>query len=217
MLSHTGGEEVSPLDIKIVSLEKNIEETQQSNQKAQQYWIRQEGHMITLSQQRDLQLQEFNLLNKEIMIMEQKNLKTEHALETLDKEESNMEKLLNLLQQKLMQMNAQLVIQKDLKEELEDKNYITKNEGVQSLEDAELNLIKLQGNLKHLHEEKALLKSNLDTTQQESLSWEKKVCSFKYILYSEINLHSNIDTCIGMLFRNHLSTIFNYLSYFSCN
>lgn len=168
-------------------MEKNIEEIQQNNQKAQQLWIRQEGYMITLSQQRDLQLQELNLLNKEIMIMEQKNLKLEHALEVLNKEDSNMERILNLLQQRMVQMNTQLVIQKGLKEELEDKNSITKTEGVQSLEDAELNLIKLQSDLKQLFEEKALLKDNLDAVQQESLSWEKKVIIFSYqILYTSV-------------------------------
>lgn len=161
--------------MKIKTLEKNIEESQQNNQKAQQLWIRQEGYMITLSQQRDLQLQELNLLNKEIMIMEQKNLKLEHALKMLNKEESNMERILNLLQQRMVQMNTQLVIQKGLKEELEDKNSITKNEGIQSLEEAELNLIKLQSDLKQLYEERALLKDHLDAVQQESLSWEKKV------------------------------------------
>ncbi|XP_036138462.1 coiled-coil domain-containing protein 40 isoform X2 [Monomorium pharaonis] len=175
MLSHTESGEINPLDIKIKTLEKNIEEIQQSNQKAQQLWIRQEGYMITLSQQRDLQLQELNLHNKEIMIMEQKNLKLEHALEMFNKEESNIERILNLLQQRMVQMNTQLVIQKGLKEELEDKNSITKTEGIQSLEDAELYLIKLQNDLKQLYEEKALLKDNLDATQQESLSWEKKV------------------------------------------
>lgn len=175
ILSHTGGEEVNPLDMKIITLEKNIEELQQANKKSQHFWIRQEGYMITLSQQRDLQLQELNLLSKEIMIMDQKNLKLEHTIEMLDKEESNMQRVLNLLQQKLVQINAQLVIQKGLKEELEDKNTITKNEGVQSLEDTELNLIKMQSDLKQLYEEKELLKDNLDAVQRESLSWEKKV------------------------------------------
>lgn len=131
--------------------------------------------MITLSQQRDSQLQELNLLNKEVLIMEQKNLKLEHALEVLDKEESNMERVLNLLQQKLVQMNAQLVAQKGLKQELEGKNSITRTEGIQILEDAELDLIKMQRDLRQLHEEKAHLRNKLDATQQESLSWEKKV------------------------------------------
>ena len=158
-----------------MTLEKNIEETRQNIQKSQQFWIRLEGHIITLSQQRDGQLQELNLLNKEIMIMDQKNLKVEHTLETLKKEESKMERVLHLLQQKMVQINAQLVVQKGLKEELEDKNSIAKIEGMQSLKDAELDLIKLESNLKQLYEEKALLKNNLDATQQESLSWEKKV------------------------------------------
>ncbi|KYQ57453.1 Coiled-coil domain-containing protein 40 [Trachymyrmex zeteki] len=175
ILSHRENGEVNPLDMKIKTLEKNIEEIQQNNQKAQQLWIRQEGYMITLSQQKDLQLQELNLLNKEIMIMEQKNLKLEHALKMLDKEDSNMERTLNVLQQRIVQINSQLIVQKGLKEELEDKNSITKMEGIQSLEDAELNLIKLQSDLKRLYEEKALLKDNLDAVQQESLSWEKKV------------------------------------------
>lgn len=131
--------------------------------------------MITLSQQRDSQLQELNLLNKEVLIMEQKNLKLEHALEVLDKEESNMERVLNLLQQKLAQMNAQLVAQKGLKQELEGKNSITRTEGIQILEDAELDLIKMQRDLRQLHEEKAHLRNKLDAMQQESLSWEKKV------------------------------------------
>ncbi|KYN30494.1 Coiled-coil domain-containing protein 40 [Trachymyrmex septentrionalis] len=175
ILSHRENGEIDSLDLKIITLEKNIEEIQQNNQKAQQLWIRQEGYMITLSQQKDLQLQELNLLNKEIMIMEQKNLKLEHASKILDKEDSNMERTLNLLQQKIVQINSQLVIQKGLKEELEDKNSIRKMEGIQALEDAELSLIKMQSDLKQLYEEKALLKDNLDAVQQESLSWEKKV------------------------------------------
>lgn len=175
MLSHTGGKVVNPLDMKIITLEKNIEDIQESNRKAQQFWIRQEGRIITLSQQKDLQLQELGLLNKEIMIMDQKNLKIKYALEMLNKEESNMKRILNILQQKLIQMNAKLVVQKGLKEELEDKNSITKNEGIQTLEDAELNLIKLQSDLKQLYEERAVLKDDLDAVQQESLSWEKKV------------------------------------------
>ncbi|KAG5322340.1 CCD40 protein, partial [Pseudoatta argentina] len=191
ILSHKENGEVNPLDMKIITLGKNIEEIQQNNQKAQQLWIRKEGYMITLSQQKDLQLQELNLLNKEIMIMEQKNLKLEHALKMLDKEDSNVERTLNLLQQRIVQINSQLVIQKGLKEELEDKNSIRKMEGIQTLEDAELNLIKMQSDLKQLYEEKALLKDNLDAVQQESLSWEKKVKLMQEAMKKLRDDHSN--------------------------
>ncbi|EZA53658.1 Coiled-coil domain-containing protein [Ooceraea biroi] len=175
MLSHTGGEEINPLDMKIITLQKDVEEMERGNRKAQQFWIRREGHMITLSQQRDSQLRELGLLNREIMIMDQKNLKLEHALEMLNREESNMERILNLLQQRATQMSTQLMVQKELKEQLEDKTVVTKIAGLQSLREAELNLIKLRTDLKQLYEEKAFLQDDLDAVKQESLSWEKKV------------------------------------------
>jgi chromosome segregation ATPase len=175
MLLHTGGEEISLLDMKIIALEKNLEETERDNRKAQQLWIRRQGHMITLSRQRDSQLRELGLLNKEIMIMDQKNLKLEHALETLDREESSIERTLDLLRLKAMQTSTQFMVQKELKEQLEDKTSLARTEGSQCLREAELNLIKLQSELKQSYEDKVSLRDDLDAVQRESLSWEKKV------------------------------------------
>ncbi|KAK2586864.1 hypothetical protein KPH14_009802 [Odynerus spinipes] len=175
ILASTGGEEISPQDLKILTLEKNIQETEQNNQRAQQFWLRQQGYMVTLSQQRDEQLQQLNILNKEVMIMEQKNLKIQYQLEKFRKEDADMDKTVNLLHQKLLQLNANLVAQKELREELEDKNCIKKNEYMKSLENAEFALIKLQSDLQELINEKIALKEELSAAQRESLSWEKKV------------------------------------------
>ncbi|XP_015595584.1 coiled-coil domain-containing protein 40 [Cephus cinctus] len=174
-LATTGGEEISPLDVKIMTLEKNIDEIEQKNQKSQNYWLRQEGYIVTLSQQRNMQLQEINLLNKQITIMEQKNLKLEHELEKEKKEEANMNRTINLFQQKLLQINNRLASQKELKNELEDKNCLIKNEYMKSLQDAEMDIIRLQNQLKDLENEKIMLKDQLNALQRESLSWEKKV------------------------------------------
>ncbi|KAI4501390.1 hypothetical protein M0802_003267 [Mischocyttarus mexicanus] len=175
ILESKGGEEISPQDLKILTLEKNIQETEQNNQRAQQFWLRQQGYMVTLSQQRDEQLQQLNLLNKEVTIMKQKNVKIQYQLEKFEKEDANMNKTVNLLHQKLLQLNANLVVQKELREELEDKNCIKKNEYLTSLENAEFDLIKLQRDLQVLINEKANLNEELSTAQRESLSWEKKV------------------------------------------
>ncbi|KZC09343.1 Coiled-coil domain-containing protein 40 [Dufourea novaeangliae] len=169
------GEDLSPQDLRITSLEKNIQELQQSIQKAQQFWMRQQGFMVSLSQQRESQLRELSILDKEIMIMGQKNFKLEYALEMLMKEESHVNKSIFSLQQKLLRMNTDLVTQKDLKEELEDKNCIIKNECILSFQELELELIKLQSNLRNICSEKVILKEELKSAQQESLSWEKKV------------------------------------------
>ncbi|XP_026298731.1 coiled-coil domain-containing protein 40 [Apis mellifera] len=67
----------------------------------QQFWLRQQGFFVSLSQQRESQLRELNLLEKEIMIIGQKNFKLEYALEMLTKEEANVNKIITSLNQKL--------------------------------------------------------------------------------------------------------------------
>nr|XP_033333687.1 coiled-coil domain-containing protein 40 [Megalopta genalis] len=169
------GEDLGPQDIKIIGLEKTIQDHLQNIQKAQQFWMRQQGFMVSLSQQRESQLRDINLLDKEIMIMGQKNLKLESALHMLMKDDAHVNKIILSLQQKLLRMNAGLVMQKDLKDELEDKNCIIKNEYILSFQELELELIKLRSDIKNLVTEKLLLKENLKSVQEESLSWEKKV------------------------------------------
>ncbi|XP_046470092.1 coiled-coil domain-containing protein 40 isoform X1 [Neodiprion pinetum] len=174
-LENTGGEEISPLDLKILTLEKNIEETEQMNQKLQLHWLRQEGYMVNLTQQRNVQTQEMSLLAKQITIMEQKNLKLETELELQRKEELNMGRVINNYQQKLVDLNARLAMQKDYKDFLEDTNYVTKNECLVSLEELEMNIIRLKNDIEQLEDEKLSAKERLITLQRESLSWEKKV------------------------------------------
>ncbi|XP_076288855.1 lethal (2) 41Ab [Lasioglossum baleicum] len=169
------GEDLGPQDLKIIGLEKTIQELLQNIHKAQQFWMRQQGFMVSLSQQRESQLKEMNLLDKEIMIMGQKNFKLEYALNMLTKDEAHVNKIILSLQQKLLRMNTGLVMQKDLKEELEDKNCIKKNEYVLSFQELELELIKLQSDTKNLGAEKQILKEDLKSALEESLSWEKKV------------------------------------------
>lgn len=185
ILPSTNAEELSPLDIKIVGLEKNIQEFQLNIKKTQQFWLRQQGFVVSLSQQRELQLQEINFLQKEVMIMGQKNFKLEYALEMLTKEQANVNKAVISLDQKLSRINSNLMVQKDLKKGLEDKNCIIKNECLLSFQELELELIKLQSDLKYVCTEKVMLKEELNSVLQESLAWNKKVIGnlYYFIIY----------------------------------
>lgn len=142
--------------------------------------------MFVLSEQKDLQIQELSIISKEIMLMEQKNMKLEIELEKQKKDEANMDKIINSLQQKLLQINVQLSCQKEMKSELEDKNIVAKCEYVQSLKNAEAEFFKLQNDIKQLKDEKNMLREELKNAQQESLSWEKKV------MYSYKCCHKNL-------------------------
>lgn len=176
---------MSPLDIKIVGLEKNIQEFQLNIKKTQQFWLRQQGFVVSLSQQRELQLQEINFLQKEVMIMGQKNFKLEYALEMLTKEQANVNKAIISLDQKLSRINSNLMTQKDLKKDLEDKNCIIRSECLSSFQELELELIKLQSDLKYVYTEKIMLKEELNSVLQESLAWDKKVIGnlYYFIIY----------------------------------
>ncbi|XP_033214264.1 coiled-coil domain-containing protein 40 isoform X2 [Belonocnema kinseyi] len=169
------GEESNPLDFKIGVLERSIEEIEIKNQKLKQLWLFQEGNIVTLSQEINSQTQELNLISKQNNVMEQKNLKIEFDMDKQGKEKANIERTINLFQQRLTQINSRLATQRGLKDELESKNYTTKSEYIKSLQDEELNLIKLQSQIKYLINEKAVLKDQLLTLQREGLSWERKV------------------------------------------
>lgn len=169
------GEDTNPLDLQIGSLERSIDEIELKTKKVKQFWLRQEGNIVSVSQQRNNQLREMSLTSKQITVMEQKNLKLEIEIDKQNKENANMEKIINLCQQKIAQINSRLASQKDLKDELESKNYTMKNEYIKALRDSETELIKLQNEFKCLINEKAVLKDQLLVLQRESLSWEKKV------------------------------------------
>ncbi|KAH0540643.1 coiled-coil domain-containing protein 40-like [Cotesia glomerata] len=174
-LKEGGGIDMAPQDIKIASLEKSIEEFDAKNQESQQQWLRQESLLVRLTQEQDVQLDEINRLSKQIMIMEQKNLKLERLLENEKKTEKNIDRRMNELHQRLIKTNAILAEQKELKDQLQDKNFITKDEFTKKLQDEETELIKLENNIRDLAEEKSLLEDKLRAAHSEYLSWEKKV------------------------------------------
>lgn len=171
-------EDISPQDFRIKELEKNIEQTESSNRKAQQLWLRQEGYMVTLSEERTEQLRDINLLGKQITIMEQKSLKLEREIESQKKEGDNICRNVKILQQKLLSANERLAAQREVHDDLEDKNCITKSECIGTLREAEIELLKLQNDIKQLATDRKLLEEQLRACQREVMSWEKKVHFF---------------------------------------
>lgn len=56
--------ELSPEEIKIRELEKNISELDDQSSELQQFWLRQESHIVTVSQNRTDLLQQLSVLRK---------------------------------------------------------------------------------------------------------------------------------------------------------
>ncbi|XP_011298593.1 coiled-coil domain-containing protein 40 [Fopius arisanus] len=172
----TGGTlDTTTQDLKIVSLEKKIDELDAKNQESQKYWLRQEGNMVNLSQERNTQLQELNRLSRQITIMEQKNLKLEYTLEKEKKNEEKIDRRMKELRQRLLRTNSLLAERKELRNNLLDKNFSTQDEYVKTLREAEVELVRLQTEIKELKEEKVMLEERLYAAHRDYFSWEKKM------------------------------------------
>lgn len=175
MIAANDGQETNPLDMRIKSLEKNIEDIEIKIQTAQQSWLRQENCFVNISQQKTEQMQQLSNISKKIITMEHQNCKLELELEKQKKEEANILRTIDSLQKKLLQINLRLTSQKQVRNDLEDKNRETETNYVKSLQDAEIELIKLKTDIKQIIDEENSLKKHLNFLQQETLSWEKKV------------------------------------------
>nr|CAD7396560.1 unnamed protein product [Timema cristinae] len=192
MVSKTGTEVMSPEELRINSLNKKIDETTEQSKKLQQFWLRQQGHIVQLSHQRDEQLHEIDILRKQVLVMEQKNLKIEQEIERYNKEEHSVGRSIKHLLHKLVTLNLQLCQRRGYKEELDKDNmfiqghYLNvlkvdisqcslRGHYLNVLKDAEMESVKLEAELRELEQEKVHLSDRVMDSQRESLAWEKKL------------------------------------------
>ncbi|KAK0173731.1 hypothetical protein PV328_006882 [Microctonus aethiopoides] len=166
---------VAPHVIKIASLEKSIEELEATNAENQRYWLRHEAVIVNLTDERNGKLQEINRLNKQIIILEQKNLKLGHAFEKENKIQQNIEKRMNDLHQRLTKNNTILAEQREMRDQLQDKNFIVNDEYTRTLQQTEREFINLQNNIKDLTNEKCILEEKLQDEIRNNLTWDKKL------------------------------------------
>lgn len=64
MVEKSGVNYTSPLEIKITTLEKKIEEIQEHIKKLQQFWLREQSNLLRISEERQEQIQNNNLIRK---------------------------------------------------------------------------------------------------------------------------------------------------------
>nr|CAD7570180.1 unnamed protein product [Timema californicum] len=153
MVSKTGTEVMSPEELKINNLNKKIDETTEQSKKLQQFWLRQQGHIVQLSHQRDEQLHEIDILRKriwggwmavpEVLVMEQKNLKIEQEIERYNKEEHSVGRSIKHLLHKLVTLNLQLCQRRGYKEELDKDNVFIQGHYLNVLKGLYLNVLKV--------------------------------------------------------------------------
>ncbi|XP_021931988.1 coiled-coil domain-containing protein 40 isoform X2 [Zootermopsis nevadensis] len=171
----SGDEYLSPQEIKIKALEKNITKTIAKCEELQQFWLQQQTLTVKLANQRNEQVHNINLTHKQVLILDQKNLKIEHQINCQKKVNKVLNHSISSLNKKLLSLNLKLCERKEYMEILDKENLYTETYYMSVLKDAELEAVKLKSEIHDLEQEKIQLGGSLLEKQQEFLAWEKKL------------------------------------------
>ncbi|XP_022900304.2 coiled-coil domain-containing protein 40 [Onthophagus taurus] len=173
LMERAGNVERSPHELKINALEQHIAEVQEKNKELQRFWLREQSHVVFLSEQRQQQIHDSNLLRKQTMILEQRNLKVNDELDLYNKQEANMTRSIKKLQNQILNCTEQLGKKKSSKQFLDEANEMFQNDFTCRLKDFEMSIIKLESDIQDLQNDIQQLSTDLIDKNREALEWEK--------------------------------------------
>ncbi|XP_051889173.1 coiled-coil domain-containing protein 40 isoform X3 [Pristis pectinata] len=175
LIAEMGGHEMSPQELKIKTLTKNIEEHNKDIASLQQFWLRQQHELVTLTQEREQQTANVELQKKQVTILEQKKIRTENMIQQGLKVKKDIERHMRVLSNDMLKLNTLLTKNNSVKDSLEHMNVLMENEFVKSLKDAERQSIAKQQYLDQLKEEKERQLNSLVEAERQIMLWEKKI------------------------------------------
>ncbi|XP_030767006.1 coiled-coil domain-containing protein 40 [Sitophilus oryzae] len=165
----------SPQEVRLLTLEKHIEELQEKIKNLQIFWLREQKNLLNVSKDRQDQLHKLNLLKKQNLILEQKNLKVSNEIEEYKRQERMVVRNINNLQNKISNLCDSLTKKKDRKLDLDKSNYYVQSQYEGKLKDCELECLQLEAEIAEIEDEKIVLSKELIQVNREVLEWEQRV------------------------------------------
>ncbi|XP_072882258.1 coiled-coil domain-containing protein 40 isoform X1 [Hemitrygon akajei] len=175
LITEMGGHELSPQELKIRTLTKNIEEQNKEISSLQQFWLRQQHELVMLTQEREQQTASVELQKKQVTILEQKKIRTENMIQQGLNVKKDIERHMKVLSNDMLKLNTLLIKNNSAKDSLEHNNVLMENEFIKSLKDAERQSIAKQQYLDQLKEEKERNLNSLVEAERQIMLWEKKI------------------------------------------
>lgn len=165
----------SPKEMVILELEKNIEDTQEIIQKLQSFWLREQKNMLSVSKERQDQIQNLNILKQQTKILEQKNLNVNDELEVYKTNQNKVIHNINNLQNKSVILCEAIFKKRNQKDKLDRTNILIQSEYETKLRDAELIVLQIEADISDIEEQKVTLSKELININREALEWDKKL------------------------------------------
>ncbi|NXC63569.1 CCD40 protein, partial [Aleadryas rufinucha] len=175
LLAQQGGQELGPLELEINQLNKEIEECSSEVMTLQKHWLNEQKELVKLTREREEQITSLDMLQKQIIIMQQRKLRMENEIQQEIKEQKDVERHIKNISNDLIKLNVLINKNNSSFEELQNGRIVTENEFVQSLKAAEKESVEMQERHSQLMEEKERLLNSLVEAEHQILLWEKKI------------------------------------------
>ncbi|KAJ1527299.1 hypothetical protein ONE63_008819 [Megalurothrips usitatus] len=175
ILARSGTLEESPQESRMKAIELEIEETSQEAEKKQAFWLRLQSHIVRLTEERQKQLQQLNLLYKQVHILTQRSLKIEYEIEKHKKGRRDIDHQIHELDVSLNKMTVGLHNKRGYKETLDKENMVIQAEALGLLKDLERENVEQEEEMANLEESNSLLNQEILDLKRECLAWEKKI------------------------------------------
>ncbi|XP_047435311.1 coiled-coil domain-containing protein 40 isoform X2 [Mugil cephalus] len=174
ILTSTGHEDLSPLQIKVEAIMAQIDELTADIKSDQQLWIRCQGTLVGLTREMEANGRELRKLQTEYTGMQQKKIRLESQFEEWHQEENQLEKNSKMLKRDLLKLNALLCKNRQLSHVLEQENAFMETDFLHRLKEAEQESVQIQMKHEKTREEKEWLLNSLLEAERQIMLWDKR-------------------------------------------
>ncbi|XP_035602715.1 coiled-coil domain-containing protein 40 isoform X1 [Oncorhynchus keta] len=174
LVACTGHEDLGPLEIQASTLTKQLEAVGGEIKEQQQLWLRQQGELVRLTQEKQARSAALLTLQTQFTILQQRKVRTESEIQQEQREQAELERHMKELMADMLKLNSLLSENRHLHQALEQGNVVMETDFLHRLKEAERNSIETQMKLERIQEEKDRLFNSLVESERQIMLWEKK-------------------------------------------
>ncbi|XP_058490512.1 coiled-coil domain-containing protein 40-like [Solea solea] len=174
IVTSTGRDDLSPLQINLERALTQIEQMEANIKRDKQLWMKRQGSLIELTQEMEVNSKNILKLQKQFTAMEQKKIRWENQIENERQEQAELQKNTEILRGDLVKLNTLLTKNGQLSQVLEQDNVLMETDFLLIIREAEREVIQMQMKHEKSLTEKDRLLSNLVEAEQQIMLWDKK-------------------------------------------
>ncbi|TRY56344.1 hypothetical protein DNTS_034957 [Danionella cerebrum] len=133
IISTTGHEDLGPLEIRVGTLSKELEEVSAEIKELQHLWLWQQGELVRFTQEKQAHSSSVQALQTQLTILQQSKIRREGVMEQDQREQADLEKQTKVLMADMLKLNALLSKNSDLNQALQESNSLMETEFRQKL------------------------------------------------------------------------------------